>query len=123
MSVVTDTRPTPVGFADDPLASPSGQFPLCRTMFDPPATYAPSPTGVRPWGLRQMTPARPGGAVVPQVRYDAAQQVAVDSSGQPWVANPIAGDPSADTTSTVDGEDGPSSEDWNNDYWPDNEPA
>jgi hypothetical protein len=27
----------------------------------------------------------------------------------------VAGDPSADTTPIVDGEDGPSSEDWNND--------
>jgi putative ATP-grasp target RiPP len=48
--------------------------------------------------------------------YDHEQQVAVDVNGAPLIS---MGDPSADTTSTVDGEDPPSSEDWNNDYYPD----
>jgi hypothetical protein len=34
------------------------------------------------------------------------------ASGLPLI---VAGDPSAETTSTTDGEDGPSSEDWDND--------
>jgi hypothetical protein len=38
--------------------------------------------------------------------------MAVDSSGRPLVDS---GDPTADTTQIVDGEDGPSSEDWDND--------
>jgi putative ATP-grasp target RiPP len=113
------TPPTPVGFADDPLASPSGQFSLCRPKFDTPAAYSPSPVGVRPWGLRQMAPARAGRVEVPAHRYDPVQQLAVDSDGRPLVSNATAGDPSADTTATVDGEDPPSSEDWENDYWPD----
>jgi len=42
----------PVGFADDPIASHSAQFGLCRPMGTPPGDDAPSAVGVRPWNLR-----------------------------------------------------------------------
>jgi len=49
-------------------------------------------------------------------RYDEHEQKAVEvETGLPLVDLRVAGDPSADTTSTVDGEDAPSSEDWDND--------
>lgn len=62
------------------------------------------------------------------VSYDADQQLLVDTSGQTVVDQstntpasvfgPVAGPPTAPTTPTVDGEDPPSSEDWINDYAP-----
>jgi len=46
-------------------------------------------------------------------RYDEHEQMAVEiGSGLPLI---VAGDPSAKTTAKTDGEDGPSSEDWDND--------
>ena len=83
---------------DDPLASGSGQFPLGAPAGAPPAEDTPSPVGLRPWGLRSL----------------------VDASHGPARAG--RGDPTANTTSTVDGEDPPSSEDWKNDFHPDEPP-
>ncbi len=99
--------------ADDPFAPVSAQVALAGSTFDPQTGDRPSPVGVRPWGLRRaMRPGGPG-RVLPAWRYDADQQMAVEvASGLPLI---VAGDPSADTTSTTDGEDPPSSEDWNND--------
>jgi hypothetical protein len=48
--------------------------------------------------------------------YDHHQQLAVDTSGTPLIT---MGPPTANTTSSVDGEDPPSSEDWYNDFHPD----
>lgn len=103
---------------DDPLASASGQFPLGAPGGTPPSDDVPSPVGLRPWGLRSLTVSdRPVGEQSRSVaRYDHEQQVAVDAAGTPLV---VMGPPTANTTSTVDGEDPPSSEDWDNDFHPD----
>jgi putative ATP-grasp target RiPP len=99
-------------FADDPFAPTSAQFALSGSTFYQRCADRPSPVGVRPWGLRRACPAGPG-REIPAWRYDEHEQMAVDvNSGLPVI---VAGDPSADTTSRTDGEDPPSSEDWNND--------
>ncbi|MBB5858301.1 putative ATP-grasp-modified RiPP [Amycolatopsis umgeniensis] len=98
----------------DPLAPSSAQFALDGTSFTARRDDLPSPAGMRPWGLRRARAAGPG-RVLPPWSYDPVQQKAVDVAGRPVIESPIMGDPSADTTSTVDGEDGPSSEDWDND--------
>ncbi|SDM53345.1 hypothetical protein SAMN04488074_1238 [Lentzea albidocapillata subsp. violacea] len=72
----------------DPLAPVSGQFALAGSTGTIDAGAMPSPDGVRPWGLRRAHPARPV---------------------------PVSGEPTALTTSSVDGEDPPSAEDWIND--------
>lgn len=107
---------------DDPLASGGGQFPLCAPTGTVAADDEPCPVGLRPWGLRTLTVAAGGRGTAVPARYDHERQVAVDRSGTPLIELPSAGkkgDPSADTTSTVDGEDPPSSEDWKNDFCPD----
>jgi putative ATP-grasp target RiPP len=108
-----------VGFALDPIASHSGQFPLSPPSDAPLSTDVPSPVGVRPWGLRTVRAAQPGGSERPAWRYCHGQQVAVDAEGRPLAERMAKKPPSADTTSTVDGEDPPSSEDWKNDFAPD----
>jgi len=107
-------------FASDPVASASGQFALCRPTVDVPVAEVPAETGVRPWGLRAMTAARPADLRLPAFRYDHVRQVAVldDGSGRRLV-DAVAGPPTAPTTQNVDGEDPPSSEDWKNDFVPD----
>lgn len=97
----------------DPFAPVSTQFALDGTSLTRRDGVA-SPEGVRPWGLRRARLAG-SGRVLPSWTYDEQQQKAVDSTGRPLIELPVAGDPSADTTSTTDGEDGPSSEDWDND--------
>lgn len=100
------------GFSDDPFAPTSAQFALNGSTFDKRRADKPSPAGVRPWGLRRALPTG-AGREIPTWRYDEHEQMAIDiNSGLPVI---IAGDPSADTTSRTDGEDPPSSEDWNND--------
>lgn len=99
-------------FADDPLAPVSAQLALNGSTFVERCSDKPSPVGVRPWGLRRARPTGPG-RVIPMWRYDEHEQMAIDvRSGLPVI---VAGDPSADTTQTTDGEDPPSSEDWDND--------
>jgi len=98
----------------DPFAPVSAQFALDGASFTNRRNDVASPAGVRPWGLRRALPAG-AGRVLPTWTYDEQQQKAVDSVGRPLIELPVAGDPSADTTSTTDGEDGPSSEDWDND--------
>ncbi|WP_410659566.1 putative ATP-grasp-modified RiPP [Amycolatopsis sp. lyj-112] len=100
--------------AADPFAPFSAQFALDGSSFTAQRDDVPSPDGMRPWGLRRARPAGPG-RVLPPWSYDPGQQKAVDATGCPVIESPVMGDPSADTTSTVDGEDGPSSEDWDND--------
>lgn len=98
----------------DPFAPVSAQFALDGASFTSRRNDVASPNGVRPWGLRHALPAG-AGRMLPNWTYDKQQQKAIDSAGRPLIELPVMGDPSADTTSTVDGEDGPSSEDWDND--------
>ncbi|MGH3886549.1 MAG: putative ATP-grasp-modified RiPP [Pseudonocardiaceae bacterium] len=107
-------------FRSDPVASASEQFTLCRPSIDLPMAQDCPEMEVRPWGLRTMTPARPTDSRFPAFRYDHRSQVAVldDGTGRPLVKT-VAGPPTAPTTQTVDGEDPPSSEDWKNDFAPD----
>lgn len=107
----------PQRFVNDPLASPSGQFALGKPSTAPMSQDTPSPVGVRPWGLRNLTEAIGSGATRPAYRYCHEQQVAVTPSGRPAMEIEM-GKPTANTTSSVDGEDPPSSEDWNNDFAP-----
>ncbi|MFI6031877.1 putative ATP-grasp-modified RiPP [Amycolatopsis magusensis] len=101
--------------AADPCAPPSAQFALHGASFASRGEDVASPDGTRPWGLRRALPAG-AGRDLPTWTYDEKRQMAVDTTGRPLIESPtLGGDPSADTTSTVDGEDGPSSEDWNND--------
>lgn len=103
---------------DNPLTSASGQFPLAAPSGAPASQDVPSPVGMRPWGLRTLTVSGRQAADAPLTiaRYDHDRQVAVNAAGTPLFAS---GDPSADTTSSVDGEDPPSAEDWTNDFYPD----
>lgn len=106
----------PRGFADDAVASVSGRFPLGSPAGTAASTDIPSPIGLRPWGLRRLSDTR---AVTPSafiVQYDPVQQVGVGPDGTVAVRILAGGPPTADTTSTVDGEDPPSAEDWNNDF-------
>lgn len=99
-------------FVDDALAPVSAQMALTGSTFEDRRTDRPSPVGVRPWGLRRARCAGPG-RVKPASRYDVERQLMVEvATGLPILDK---GDPSADTTSRTDGEDGPSSEDWDND--------
>ncbi|WP_028924733.1 putative ATP-grasp-modified RiPP [Pseudonocardia acaciae] len=98
----------------DPLAPGTGRFALNGATFAGHRDDVPSPVGMRPWGLRRARPAGVG-RTLPAWRYDEKQQKAVDLDGRPLIELPVGADPTAETTSTVDGEDGPSSEDWDND--------
>jgi putative ATP-grasp target RiPP len=83
-------------------------------------TDMPSPENVRPWNLRRMGPLLKVSGRWSSVRYDHNQQLAVNERGNPVLdRTPVAGPPTAPTTPPVDGEDPPSSEDWNNDFAPD----
>ncbi len=106
---------------EDPLAAADEQFPLGRPDDAPASWDEPSPVGVRPWGLRRMGPVK-----VPSRRwlswgYDHRRQLATDHADVALL-DLVSGPPTAPTTQSVDGEDPPSSEDWVNDYAPD-EPA
>ncbi|GAA3012115.1 putative ATP-grasp-modified RiPP [Actinokineospora diospyrosa] len=98
----------------DPFAPLSGQFALHGSTSVERANDFPTPAGIRPFGLRRATPVRPG-TVIPEWTYDSDAQKAVATSGVPLIELPSMGDPTAKTTSSVDGEDPPSSEDWVND--------
>jgi putative ATP-grasp target RiPP len=58
------------------------------------------------------------GRAVPEFVYDHDQQVAVDKEGRPLVITGMA-DPSADSVTDGDGDEG-RSEDWTYDFVPDN---
>ena len=104
-------------FAAEPLVSDSAQFPLGRPQSTPESADTPSPEGVRPWGLRAMrTLPRTGQKKLPVWHYDHQQQMAVDSEGHP--VRELRMDPSADSVSSNDGDEGPS-EDWKYDFAPD----
>lgn len=105
----------PTGFDADPFAPASTQFALAGTTLPEHRDDQPSRVGVRPWGLQRARLAAPG-RTLPSSRYDEDEQKAIAvESGIPLIDLPTAGDPSAETTATVDGEDPPSSEDWDND--------
>ena len=97
----------------DPFVPATSRFALTGFTFTPSRDDEPSPVGIRPYGMRRARPGRPGRAVPPW-RYDDDRQLAVTEDGRALI-DVVCGDPSADTTSTTDGEDGPSSEDWDND--------
>lgn len=102
----------------DPLASGSARFPLGRPSDEPPEVDAPSPIGLRPWGLRRLGPVFGTTGAWSAWRYDHERQIAVDGSGRAML-DIVDGPPTAPTTPPTDGEDPPSGEDWRNDYTPD----
>jgi putative ATP-grasp target RiPP len=104
---------SPPALATDPFAPVASRFALAGSSCVSSGLDEPSVVGVRPWGLRRARPA-PAGRVVPRWSYCVERQLAVDSAGRPLI-DMVCGDPSVETTSTTDGEDGPSSEAWNND--------
>ncbi|EWM11618.1 hypothetical protein [Kutzneria sp. 744] len=106
----------PKGFADDPIASHSAQFGLGRAAGLPVARHAPSAIGVRPWNLRAATAGSPG-VRVGVWRYDHRLQVAVLGDGR-RLTDVLAADPSAESVSDLDGDEG-KSEDWRYDFCPD----
>ena len=101
----------------DPLASPSGQFSLTRPENVSTSEDVPSADGVRPWGMRRMRPTGTAARRALAARYDPLLQMTVDVEGTPLITK-MGQQPTADTTSTVDGEDPPSAEDWDNDFDP-----
>lgn len=106
-------------FTRAPLATTSGQFALTGHNSGPVSSAVPSRVGVRPWGLRQLVvPALPA-AVAAVTSYCPERQVRVNADGCPLLDVPTMADPTANTTSSTDGEDPPSSEDWTNDFAPD----
>jgi putative ATP-grasp target RiPP len=109
VNLTSDRTPGP-----DPLAPAGARFALAGSSFTARRDDVASPAGARPFGLRRARPAGPG-MTLPASRYDPHAQKAVDRAGRPLIDLPKMGPPTANTTSTVDGEDGPSSEDWNND--------
>ena len=116
MTELLAPRAAPAGFVDDPVASHSAQSGLGRPMGIPAGRDAPSPVGVRPWNLRG---ARVMGrsARLGAWRYDHGRQVAFNVDGR-LVMEIIAADPSADSVSDLDGDEG-KSEDWSYDFCPD----
>ncbi len=104
-----------VAFESDPFGNPGSRFALAGfTTGTDIGTSLTSPVGTRPWGLRRARPARAGRTLAPWT-YDESRQLAVDVDGVPLIDSAVHGDPTAETTSTTDGEDRPSSEDWDND--------
>lgn len=102
---------------DDPVASGSEQFGLSRSRHDPLGRDLPSPEGIRPWGLRGMRIGTIAGRPVPEFVYCHEQQVAVDRGGRALILTEMA-DPSADSVTDGDGDEG-RSEDWTYDFVPD----
>lgn len=103
-------------FATAPLVSISGQFAMTGPRGAPLPDEPPSATGVRPWGLRDLAESDSLGRTTLAGTYCPALQSTVDLGGRPVVGGALMGDPTANTTGSVDGEDPPSSEDWTNDY-------
>ncbi|MGH3696308.1 MAG: hypothetical protein ACRDRX_20320 [Pseudonocardiaceae bacterium] len=117
MYMLLDSPGEPVGFADDPVASHSAQFGLARPIGTSIGHDFPSPVGVRPWNLQGAQVMDCGRAPVMPWRYDHECQLGVTLDGQ-LLTEVIAGDPSADSVTDLDGDEG-KSEDWQYDFWPD----
>ncbi|ASO22752.1 putative ATP-grasp target RiPP [Actinoalloteichus hoggarensis] len=98
----------------EPIVSVSERFPLDGFTAVESRDDSASPVGIRPWGLRRSCRAE-FGKEVPAHRYDTERQLSVVPDGRPLIDLPLAGDPTALKTESVDGEDGPSSVDWIND--------
>lgn len=112
------TGDTLARFAQEPIASDSAQFPLGRPLGTPDSTDAASCQEARPWGLRAMsTLPRKQANSLPAWSYDHQRQMAVDADG--IVINELRMDPSAESVSNNDGDEGPN-EDWRHDFAPDN---
>ncbi|MFD1147965.1 hypothetical protein [Saccharothrix hoggarensis] len=107
----------PVGFTDDPIASHSAQFGLARPIDAPAGHHSPSPVGARPWNLRAARTLTTGNARLGGWTYDHTLQVAVTSDGR-RVTEVVAGDPTANSVTNLDGDEG-ASEDWTYDFHPD----
>ncbi|MGH4016102.1 MAG: putative ATP-grasp-modified RiPP [Pseudonocardiaceae bacterium] len=105
-------------FVDDPVASGSEQFGLARSRLAPVCHDLPSPVGARPWGLRGMRPGAVSGRPVPEFVYCHEQQIGIGQDGRPLISTGMA-DPSADSVTDGDGDEG-RSEDWTYDFVPDN---
>lgn len=103
---------SPQGFADDPVASHSAQFPLGAPL-DRTSDDAPSAAGTRPWILRAMRTPRTLKSVPHEYTYRHATQTAVNDTGQP-----LAAQATANKVTNNDGDEGPS-EDFTYDYAPD----
>lgn len=117
MSAVHGAPDEPAGFADDPIASHSAQFGLARPMGTPAGHDVPSPVGVRPWNLRGAQVMDRCGARPGAWRYDHDRQLTLTLDGH-LMTEIIAADPSADSVSDLDGDEG-KSEDWTYDFCPD----
>jgi putative ATP-grasp target RiPP len=102
------------GFADDPLATHSAQFPLGQ-LRERAASDVRSEPGVRPWGLRWMEEGRVAGVEAPRGTYNPVTQVSVDTEGRPMTEFAAT----ANSVSNQDGDEG-ASEDWTYDFTPDN---
>lgn len=105
----------PAGFAQDPIASHSAQFPLARSFSERSTDCVPSPAGSRPWNLRVMHIPAEAGLPLPGFRYDHEQQVAMSLDGRTFIE---AYDATANSVSDNDGDEG-RSEDWSYDFAPD----
>ncbi|MPZ65722.1 MAG: hypothetical protein GEU83_09485 [Pseudonocardiaceae bacterium] len=103
---------------DDPLAPAGAQFSLGRPDNVAPSWDEPSPPGIRPWGLRRMGPVMRPRQQWPAWGYDQERQLCTGPDGVALL-DLASGPSTAPTTQNVDGEDPPSSEDWINDYTPD----
>jgi putative ATP-grasp target RiPP len=113
MTMTTATTQVSVGFADDPLASHSAQFPLGRA-YTVPGQDTPSERGVRPWNLRLMEAVPAPAELRERGTYDPFRQVSVTRDGFPRITAATA-----NSASSSDGDEGPS-EDWTYDFAPDN---
>lgn len=107
----------PSSFVDDPLVAGSNRLP--QAPHEHSNDTDPESAPVVPWNLKRGTVPSPGSTDSWRgVRYDPEQQLLV-RDGLPLASQAsgglIASDPTANTTSSTDGEDPPSSEDWIND--------
>lgn len=117
MIMLGDVLGEPAGFVDDPVASHSGRFGLGRPMGSPVGHDVPSAVGIRPWNLRGAQVMDRGGTRLGAWRYDHDRQLALTVDGQ-LVMEIVAADPTADSISDLDGDEG-RSEDWRYDFCPD----
>jgi hypothetical protein len=104
-------------FTDDPLAPPSSQFPLARPGWTAPEEpERPSGPSTRPFGLRFMRTAPTMRA--PGFRYSHALQMSVTADRPDIPMIDRAPMMEWSTITNNDGDEGPS-EDFGNDYCPD----
>lgn len=103
------------GFSSDPIATHSAQFPTARRMDQEPQRTAEAPSCSRPWSMALLSASTPSSRI-PRDRaypYDPETQ----TCRYPYDVL-VAGDPTANSVSNNDGDEGPS-EDWSYDFAPD----